>query len=557
MSEVQIYAAAFGAMLLLSLGAGVVLLLRRRRAANPAPDLSGLPAPEKLDRKARKAAEAAAAAPVDISSTRLARISAASQKPKLSEPLLPVAEPVAPAPAELDESSRQFVADMLAGLTAQVQHEEDMDEMRGQEPCVVRMVPQVPIRDAGCARSWLGGSPRLDPGARWPEIDGTPADFLAQFCLADLPDDIWGGLGVREGWLAIFAHPETGDIRIEHVRDAAVRMVAPNPASAIFSWTQISERDEDLPHLPRLHPEWPVDLVAVRPGDADPYDGTEHQGRHDRYGAGYDISDPALHPFDWDSMMALVDLLERRMAHRWKDADPATPAPLETQLAKAEERLREAEAAPERPDNIDALRRNVAFLPQLIAAADEARAINRDARARAEEIIAIVRETHAAGESFSPDDAAAVMGALADIEWAQAVREDDRDYGGERVRLVTLPLTRHDKDAMLWVYDYDLRHAELAKRAYCADPAALPAAVRAHYEMRWQAEARSEMPSIGHIPMGYVHEFDLSEDVTLIEMPTSQLMNWMFGDCYALVLTMKKDDLAAGAWDRVLMQITN
>ncbi len=48
-------------------------------------------------------------------------------------------------------------------------------------------------------------------------------------------------------------------------------------------------------------------------------------------------------------------------------------------------------------------------------------AINREARARAEEIIAIVHDS-AARQAFSPGDATAVMAALHAIRWARAIR---------------------------------------------------------------------------------------------------------------------------------------
>jgi hypothetical protein len=144
-----------------------------------------------------------------------------------------------------------------------------------------------------------------------------------------------------------------------------------------FCWTEGTVREGDLPHLPRQWPQWPVDLVTVRPGDADPWVEGRDQARHQRYAAGYDVREPGLHPFDWTSLLALADTLE------------------------------------------------------------------------------------------------------------------------------------------------------------------------------------AGMPSMGHVPIGYVHEFDDAADITLIEIPTGHLLNWMFSDCHHLVLTMKKPDLAAGNWDRVLLQLTN
>ncbi len=45
--------------------------------------------------------------------------------------------------------------------------------------------------------------------------------------------------------------------------------------------------------------------------------------------------------------------------------------------------------------------------------------------------------------------------------------------------------------------------------------------------------------------------------MTLLELPTSSLMSWMFGDVDNLVLTMKRADLAAEDFSNVLVQFSN
>ena len=65
------------------------------------------------------------------------------------------------------------------------------------------------------------------------------------------------------------------------------------------------------------------------------------------------------------------------------------------------------------------------------------------------------------------------------------------------------------------------------------------------------------MAGMGHIPFKYVHEFDPATEVTLLELPSSGLMSWMFGDVDNLVLTMKKTDLAAGNFGKVKVQVSN
>lgn len=456
---------------------------------------------------------------------------------------------VAPAAPPLTKADRELVSGIMTGMLAQLDHLGALEEARGEEACLVRLVPQVPIRDGRAPRSWLGGGPCLPTGMAWPEIDGARADFLAQICLADLPADLWDGLGPRTGWIAIFAHPETGETRVIHLFSADVAHAPAAPVGAVFCWSEITVREGDVAHLPRQWPQWPVEPVTIRPGDPDPWVEGGDEGRHERYKAGYDVREPGLHPFDWDSLLALTDVLEAGMRKYNFAVDHGDESPLVKQRARLLVRLAEPPASGEH----QRLQQQLADVDELIAASNAARATNAAARARAEEVIAIVRETRASGAPFFAGDAAAVVEALADAEWVKVGREP----GSDRICTTRLPLTRHDKDCALWVYEYDIRHGELAKRAYCADPDSLPAAQRAHYEPQWQALARHEMPSMGHVPIGYVHEFDDDDDVTLIEIPTGHLLNWMFSDCHHLVLTMRKTDLAAGNWDKVLMQVSN
>lgn len=463
--------------------------------------------------------------------------------------------PAAAATPPMTQADRDLVAGLMNGMMAQLEHLDDLEDARGTEACVVRLAPQVPIRDAAAPRSWLGGGPRLPTGMAWPTIAGVRADFLAQLCLADLPDDVWDGLGPRTGWIAIFAHPETGETQVLHLPTADVAHAPAAPVGPVFCWSEGTVRDGEVPHLPRQWPQWPVDLVAVRPGDPDPRAETENRARHDRYTAGFDLREAGLHPFDWPSLLALADALEAGMRQYNFAVDHGEESPLVKTRLRLEARLAATDGEVLSGTDRQRVQKQLDDQLELLAASEAARAANLHVRARAEEVIAIVRETHASGARFSADDAAAVVEALGAVEWMKVTR--DSSSGAERIATVSLPLTRHDKDCALWVYAYDIRHAELAKRAYCADPASLPAVQRAHYEPFWRAQAAHEMPSLGHIPIGYVHEFDPREDVTLIEIPTGHLLNWMFSDCHNLVLTMKKADLAAGKWDRALLQISN
>src|SRR5262249_5692101 len=70
-------------------------------------------------------------------------------------------------------------------------------------------------------RSWLGGLARMPESVAWPlgrtteypERGLIPLHFVAQIACADLPPDLWGGLGPREGWLLMFLDGQNcGDV---------------------------------------------------------------------------------------------------------------------------------------------------------------------------------------------------------------------------------------------------------------------------------------------------------------------------------------------------------
>ena len=64
---------------------------------------------------------------------------------------------------------------------------------------------QVPIRFDEAARSWLGGLPMMPKLRRWPRnAEGASLHFIAQICCADLPENLWEGMGPRKGWLLLF-----------------------------------------------------------------------------------------------------------------------------------------------------------------------------------------------------------------------------------------------------------------------------------------------------------------------------------------------------------------
>lgn len=493
--------------------------LRRPRtvpAAPRAPRAPGESRMPKLSRKAKAEVEV-----VEISASRLARVSGKA-------PLEPQAETdydyrQIPAPDD-DTVGVEATLEALASEVENEAHRIESTEIE-TEAVTLRLVPQIPLRDAISTNSWLGGRPRLPVGTDWPQIDGEPADFLAQIDCASLPPALWDGLGPRDGALAFFIHRRGYHMQVLHLRDTDVAVSPPLALDDPDGWfgPHGGLRFGDLESFAvRAFPEWPIDLVAVGPDDADPrVEGDPNDIGAMLYNRSYDIADPAFHPFDWGSMTAMVAILEMRLDRLTTEAVPPSGA-------SAEE----------------------------IVALEQRAEINRDARARVAEIIAIVHES-AAKEAFSASDASAVMSALHAIHWAKAVHRIDPETGAEVHDTITLPLTTHRADANLWVHDYQTILFDRAKHAWCANPDSLSAPMRAFYEPYWRDVAGREMAAIGHEPFRYVHDYDEDRDAVLLELPTSGLMSRMFGDCDNLVVTIDKADLAIGDFSRLRVQVSN
>lgn len=519
-------------------------LARISGKAAPAPETVAAPPPEPAAPQPSPGPAFTPVAPAFAADTLVAEHDAPAAPPRSTAP---------------DEGGRATIGAMLDAMATGVVREADRIEARGSGTVAVRLVAQIPPRTDEARTSWLGGRPRLDPGARWPEIREVPGDFLGQIACADLPRDLWDGLGPRQGSLAFFIHPRDGDIAVVPVAEDGEPMDPPHPPDAggsFFAPAGGLRFGDLMPFTRHAFPEWPVDLVAVgpeAPGAADDAPGDDDDPAHRLHRAGYDIADPAFHPFDWALMRAMVDILAMRIERFWREVDG--PSPIDTQRASVERRLAQHDAGTRDPLGREGLVAMRDTLDALHAATDAARAANREARARAEEIVAIVRDS-AGRLSFSASDAAAVMEALRAIRWTKVNRKPDPEGrpGAELVERLTLPLTEHHPDAPLWVHDYLAIWFDHAKHAYAADPAALPAAARARFEPWARELAAREMPGIGHVPRRYVRDYDADSHATLLELPSSGLMSWSFGDTDPLVLTMRKADLAAGRWDRPLVQ---
>lgn len=458
--------------------------------------------------------------------------------------------------------ARRMLAQLVVGAAAQVRHEARMISARGKEPVSVRLVPQAPIR-GGDADGWLGGAAQLPPGANWPKIDDAPLQLLAQVHCAALPAGLWGGLGPRQGWLAIFIEPFTWAVRVLHFAEAGPLTLGPAlpPNSNIVGYDMRVKPGKTS--LIQAIPRWPVDIVAVVDGKADPRREGRSQIQHERYNQRHDIGEPALAPFDWPSAQTMMEMAIAGVTR----SIPQKPAPhLEpAALAQSEAKIAESVA---NGASADSLLEQKIQLDELraMAAAREYAATNGPVILRRLEDLKARIDVMAAQTPFSAASIAPALAELRGMNWQwksvpphgrEGRKLSVQERFDEGVKLLTLPLTTHDPEATLWVYDFEVYRLDRAKHAYATDRDLLPEALRADCEDIWRDRAAHEMGGMGHTPWGYVHEFDSGKEVTLLELPSSGLMNWQFGDMNSLVLTMTKADLAAGAFGRVKMRVSN
>lgn len=443
---------------------------------------------------------------------------------------------------------------MIADLTAQVVRERELEDGTWPEPLSVRLVPQIPIRDQASPRSWIGGRPRMPATMPWPEVEGTSCDFIAQIALADLPRDLWDGVGPRTGWLALFIHPTSYDGHLLLIPDLGPPRDAPERPAEIDGWyNPYGKRHKDAQqraYMQRAFPQWPVDIIVIAAGEKADERGGE-DAYHTLYRDGFDLADPAYHPFDWQGMQALVDCALAALEFRF-GRDIPSPNPLEQQLAGLEARL-----APGAPPNAEAEHR-AAALRELIPAAAEARRIGVAALAAVREIAAEVHE-QAAQVQFRPQRAEALLARLQAIKWMHVLRLRDPQNrpGAEVIEARVHPVTVHDPDASLFAWDYHVLHFDMARHAYCREIAAVPEPTRALYEPLWRDLGSKRAPQLGGFPRAYVSSFSPDVHVMILEVPSNQLMGWQFGDVDNLAVMMMRDAVARGRFDEPLFDVSN
>lgn len=209
---------------------------------------------------------------------------------------------------------------------------------------------QVPIRFDEAPRSWLGGLPMMPQSVAWPRAaNGAPLHFIAEINCADLPANLWNGLGPRKGWLLLFVDvlefddlSADGAVQVLHVDQLGPERQPPEDMPTVRHsmtdlvrfevevrpgiprWHRIKYEAEVRPGVPKMWRRWPVDLVVqdYTPSDEDgggppPVSGEELY-KAPVSGEGIVLSSFHLgRPLTWRGALYFVDELIRR------DLDPA------------------------------------------------------------------------------------------------------------------------------------------------------------------------------------------------------------------------------------------
>lgn len=443
---------------------------------------------------------------------------------------------------ELSAENKKLLGDVLVGLAEQVARDRDMVAANERPRPFVRLVPQVPILPGALPRSWFGGVPSLPEGTAWPVCDGKPAEFLAQIDCSGLPADLWDGAGPRAGWLSFFLGTEEGYIaaKIVHTRSRGAPVQPPRLMN--FEWLNLSEIPTmDWTSLARKDvPKWPVDVVWVSSPEEDPLvrapvsGGRDGDPRAVRYEAGFALTEPGWKPFDWATTLLLLDtaVAYARSAIRREQQQLATHIKVLDQILLDPAQL--PGTARERAEA------NLAWTRQRMSA--------WETHLPAVEALQAKAAAEAEAEPFSEARGDALIAVLA----AMKTPEKDGTFTRQAFPTVSAP-----RNSSTWLSDWAVLAQQHATYLYASDPRALPVAWRAKVEEQAAFDAQYEMGTMRHVPDGYVHQFDIDRDVTLLQLPTSHLMNWMWGDTYDLVLTISKADLERGEFGQVMAQITN
>lgn len=179
----------------------------------------------------------------------------------------------------------------------------------------------VPAPHGEQVESWYGGKPQFPADVPWPTHDGEPMVFLAQIACRELPDDLWGGVGPRDGWLLFFMSVDidenglTGSVLHISERGPERTEVLNENWFRDSVWLDRTIKKHTAPSATPF-PRWPVRLHGVNKDASDAAtvtdqiaDGTVSESAK----RGVWPSGDAGHPITWNLFDAFLDHVRREI----------------------------------------------------------------------------------------------------------------------------------------------------------------------------------------------------------------------------------------------------
>jgi hypothetical protein len=411
-------------------------------------------------------------------------------------------------------------------LSAFVEHHVDTEHMKAAARSSARPVAvlkaQIPI-GSGRAAGWFGGKPKLPEGVEWPIADGQRLPFLCQVDLSALPPGLWGGIGPRKGWLAFFLGAKATPLQVLHVQGTLAERDGPGQQSAVWTWSTEWKSPEIL-----CLPSWPF-TVDERPGTVFHEDAGPATAARDvmiTSSMAPALGDRAYLPFDQNSLLLLTDSISAHLVKQARGACLWSTFP----NLRDEDRERFEQ---QKPIAMKSLQRYF-------------------------ELESPLRSTG----TFCIEQVAEVMKEVADLPTYELSYERVDEHGYREIRFRETKLSEPPRFASYappWWSEFQQKLNWHAVVAYTRDPAALHAALRARLEVEWRDHFERRSAAMGHAPTGHIYtpHGPATPNEVLLELPTNQLIGWIWGDCYSLVLTIEREALRRGDFSRVSMDITN
>lgn len=393
---------------------------------------------------------------------------------------------------------------------------------RRRDTAAVRLSPQV--KPGGLVAGYMGGAPELPFEITYPvDQRGEEMGFLAQIDCAALPDLLWSGAGPRTGYLRFFFPQKWGGWKpwpyVVHSRERGrLRSGPPLEASEWYAPPPSLERRGGSARP--ATPHWPLVVEALL-GDEDPV-GEFRLGGHPHHPdprdiEAFDLREPEYRPWSRDGLANVVRVAGEQLRFSLNAMDgPYSGGKPDTPLR--------------------------ARYRQILTLTVEALARLH------QEIVSGAIDPATGFERFEAIE-------IPQILWTEpAPGEKPVQMFGPVYSLAAPP-------ARAALSPYALRDAlfDLDRFAFVEQPGRLPGPVRKRLQSEFAFFAAYERFGMGHRPSGVYQGAPAYDDryEVLLELPSSQLAGWRFGDLDSICFVISRADLQAGDFSRVMLDVSN